>query len=414
MHSPYNRSLPVCFLVASLAGCGGEPDSVEFAQPAETLSFEEFLALTPYDPQDDSYLVEGDIAIFGRDALEEYFYSDPQDSALTIATTINPFNGAESRLRIPEEDQRRLTYCIRRPFISVDDAGRSTDRTLEVAQLMHTATRDWETAADIDFVEVFNENCSPRGNDRAPRYTNFVVVPFNFSTDNDEPRDDGALGRAFFPRTFTTRREVRLDPQLFTSDFSPVGIVRHELGHILGFRHENAVRPEAPQQCEGGTFETLTPYDSRSVMTTPACLGFNSPLTLTSRDRSGTGLVYGAPVSPLRTRLARELLRDLYHVTLLRTPDTAGFNFWESVIRSNRSGCDTTVRSFFTGPGVQDALPTNELFLDALYHVILDRTPDAGGRSYWLGRLRNGLSRTALVNNFIGSEFNSSSCGKIH
>ena len=41
---------------------------------------------------------------------------------------------------------------------------------------------------------------------------------------------------------------------------------RHELGHILGFRHEH-IRSEANSSCdEGGAFRAVTDYDQASVM----------------------------------------------------------------------------------------------------------------------------------------------------
>ena len=77
-----------------------------------------------------------------------------------------------------------------------------------------------------------------------------------------------------------------------------VGVFRHELGHILGLRHEH-IRAEAGGVCtEGTSFRALTPYDSSSVMHYPWCNGVTTTdLSITASDTSGARQLYGAPVT---------------------------------------------------------------------------------------------------------------------
>ena len=81
-------------------------------------------------------------------------------------------------------------------------------------------------------------------------------------------------------------REVLIDCTSFgnINPYTLRGILRHELGHVLGFRHEHT-RPEAGTCFEDNSWRPLTPYDSSSVMHYPQCNGSNpGDLTLTDLD----------------------------------------------------------------------------------------------------------------------------------
>ena len=72
-----------------------------------------------------------------------------------------------------------------------------------------------------------------------------------------------------------------------------VGILRHELGHSLGFRHEHT-RPEAGTCFEDNNWRALTPYDSSSIMHYPQCNGSSDDLSMTASDRTGAQALYGS------------------------------------------------------------------------------------------------------------------------
>ena len=103
------------------------------------------------------------------------------------------------------------------------------------------------------------------------------------------------LARAFFPNTSRKNRNVLVDDTAFLYGNAPsvTGVLRHELGHTLGWRHEHT-RPEAGTCFEDNNWRALTPYDSDSVMHYPQCNGTgNWSLTLTNDDKTGAASVYG-------------------------------------------------------------------------------------------------------------------------
>lgn len=110
----------------------------------------------------------------------------------------------------------------------------------------------------------------------------------------------GALiAAAFFPNDPTNRRRLIIDPSYFTTSFDKVGVLRHELGHILGFRHEH-IRSGAPPICPHedptGTFD-LTQYDPTSVMHYFCGKMGTNTLSISALDRTGAQRVYGPPLS---------------------------------------------------------------------------------------------------------------------
>jgi len=107
------------------------------------------------------------------------------------------------------------------------------------------------------------------------------------------------IASSFFPSDPPDRRHLLIDPTYFTTSFDKVGVFRHELGHVLGFRHEH-IRNEAPPVCPNEPLwdtQVLSAYDPKSVMHY-FCGGVGShDLSITDLDRKGARMVYGPPLS---------------------------------------------------------------------------------------------------------------------
>ncbi|MEL6548016.1 MAG: pre-peptidase C-terminal domain-containing protein, partial [Myxococcota bacterium] len=108
------------------------------------------------------------------------------------------------------------------------------------------------------------------------------------------------LARAFFPNASRTARNILVDGSTFdvSEPLTLTGILRHELGHVLGFRHEHT-RPEAGTCFEDNNWRDLTPYDSNSVMHYPQCNGTGDfSLEITGLDAQGVVALYGSGEPP--------------------------------------------------------------------------------------------------------------------
>lgn len=117
----------------------------------------------------------------------------------------------------------------------------------------------------------------------------------------------GTYAVAFFPNQQVAGRTIRVGPAMFAerAKFDPVGVLRHELGHVLGFRHEH-IRPESPDRIEPWIVGAigaadLTAYDNKSVMHYPLSPGHGTnDFRITDFDKAGFVSLYQMPTEKVR------------------------------------------------------------------------------------------------------------------
>lgn len=240
-------------------------------------SFEQFEATVYREPDGGKYIVNGDTPIVDRKHLREFFEKNVQKSErIQRGLIVNTSGGVDTIWN--DTEKRNLTYCVSTKF--------GTARHPKVVTAMTKAGEAWARVADIDFIYASQQDrkCSPRNNQ----------VVFDV-----RPVSSGAyLARAFFPNDPRSDRNVLIDSSAFTLDptgeLTLTGILRHELGHTLGFRHEHT-RPEAGTCFEDTNWRPLTNYDAFSTMHYPQCNGGGDwSLVLTAVDQSGAACLYGA------------------------------------------------------------------------------------------------------------------------
>ncbi|MEZ4358929.1 MAG: DUF4215 domain-containing protein [Kofleriaceae bacterium] len=254
-------------------------------------SWEEYKeAATQYNDEGDAYFViGGDIPVTEKVLREAY------------AQVVDAFRNAASGLSSTEQQstvmltpggaddiwsptQRAdLTYCV--------DNAWGTDKARVVSE-MAAATAAWEAVANLKFRYVPSQdgNCTA-----APSGVLFAVR-----------KQSSGGGCAFFPSYPDSCFGARvLTYSLLNVPGGPVvtttGILRHELGHIIGLRHEHIRSGFA---CNGFFESTIdarnvTAYDSASLMHYPWCQGATNTgdLNITALDAQGARLLYGAPGS---------------------------------------------------------------------------------------------------------------------
>ncbi len=244
-------------------------------------TFQEFKAQTYKEPfEGGKYIVNGDTPILNEKLLQEFFETQikepiSSDGRPRVKLTVHQVNGQDAVWNSIEK--RQLTYCVSKTF------GTNYD---QMVSDMLAAGGAWEAVGAVDFIHLAGEDDSCTASN--PNVV-FDVRPVNVNGQY--------LARAFFPDEPRSSRNVLVDNSSFQLDpngkLSRQGILRHELGHTLGFRHEHT-RPDSGTCFEDNNWRPVTSYDAFSVMHYPQCNGKGDwSLNLTNIDKNGAACLYG-------------------------------------------------------------------------------------------------------------------------
>ena len=234
------------------------------------------------------YVLEGDL-LMDDVQLAEYAIRKTDDSD-TEPVVEDQLGGGTSKLLavarngkiVRWELGKVLTYYIAKETFS-------PEQYIIVRDSIRDATEDWMKVCGIQFEYQPQLDTNNTKRNDALFSVRFLDAGGAF------------IAAAFFPDDPPARRIVVIDPSFFIPGllFNKVGVLRHELGHVLGFRHEH-IRSGAPAGCPGEPlFDTidLTKYDPTAVMHY-FCGGVgNKELEITNLDREGARRVYGLPIS---------------------------------------------------------------------------------------------------------------------
>ncbi len=263
------------FAIGVIAGC-------QQSSGPDVLTYEEFQAQAYREPDTGIYIINGDeiaedeVAL--RAAYDRFIGSVDEAAAaedgygtLTQGLIVNRVNGQDDKWS--SSQAINLTYCI-----SSSSFGSQYNN---VVNAMNSATAAWEGTARVNFVHAsqYDSSCSKSS-----------PVVFNVR----QVKTPQYLARAFFPSSSRSGREVLISSSSFSNikPWTLTGVLRHELGHTIGFRHEHT-RPEAGTCFEDNSWRALTAYDSSSVMHYPQCNGTQTgDLVLTSLDKTGAKALY--------------------------------------------------------------------------------------------------------------------------
>ena len=244
---------------------------------AEPPTFEEFKETLSQD-QFGSYILEGDIPVNDEETLYQY-YQRFILNVITAELIIHTENGVDAKW--DDQQKLNLTYCVSTSF--------GTDY-LSIIETMHQATSDWEKHAQIDFIHLQEQDAY------CDEYNQEVLF------DVSPTSDTSYLSRAFFPGFSRQLRNILISDSALvplSDGLTLEGVLRHELGHVLGFRHEHTrSEAQAPQCFEDNNWRVITDYDSSSVMHYPQCNGTGGmALTITALDAVGVSEIYGSKLS---------------------------------------------------------------------------------------------------------------------
>lgn len=220
-------------------------------------------------------------------------------TALQVLVPMSARDGAATQgewrqAEIWAKDQRALTYwidaaelCGRRPAAATPCAREAT-----VVASLAAAARDWENACPtcgVSFTRTLDR-------DRATFRVRYISAVLLRSGEKQQP---DYVARSFYPRSEMKNRVLRLSPSFFSGPLDPIGVMRHELGHILGYAHENSCAGKVNALPANLRSITVTQADDRSVMRQP-CGNMTADGTtpLSALDIADHRKIYGPVVAP--------------------------------------------------------------------------------------------------------------------
>ncbi|MDG5496391.1 hypothetical protein [Niveispirillum sp. BGYR6] len=184
--------------------------------------------------------------------------------------------------------QRTLTYWIDAQELCGRQwtPTKTCMRETIVASSLAAAAKDWENACaecGVSFTRVYEKS---KATFRV-RYIGSILLS------SGEKKAPAYIARSFFPTSESKNRILRISPAYFSENVEKIGIIRHELGHILGYVHENICNGTANQLPPGLASVLINQKDEKSLMVQPCELSnFSGSLSLSPLDVEGHRKIY--------------------------------------------------------------------------------------------------------------------------
>ena len=124
-------------------------------------------------------------------------------------------------------------------------------------------------------------------------------------------------------------------------------------------------------------------------------------ITVTARDG---GFTASCNVTVLTKDPVAAFVYRMYRVCLLREPDAGGLQNWVNQLHARVLTGAEVAYGFYDSREMRNRNLSNADFVERCYEGIMGRASDAAGKSYWIKKLENGMSRKTVIAGFTGSQ----------
>ena len=205
----------------------------------EAPSFQKLLQTLPSVFTKDGFGIERQYYVIEGDVLANFQQVYSWISERSDSSPANKITNSE--LIVLEKGGKKIFWAADKRALTYDvdpSTFRSKEDYDQVTKNFEQAARDWEGACSHCRLSIRRVSAQQ------------VISPL-FKIVFTESSFD-FVAASFFPNDPTDKQVVWVTPQYFTSSFDRVGIFRHEIGHILGYRHTHIVGVPGCAHEDGG------------------------------------------------------------------------------------------------------------------------------------------------------------------
>jgi serralysin len=299
----------LALLVSALVACGNDsPDTTTVEVSREKslgMTWEEYRERARQPTQVEGrtiFAVDWDVFTDSEEFLRAYYDALYRKETEKLALFKRLSNGFEPVFG--PDAAVSLRYCVSDQFQNFPP----NNKPLVVTHIQ-AAMQAWQDVVNVNFVYIPAQdgNCTDSNTN-----VDFAVIPSTWSQYSGCATNKLIWAPLGCPVTgpfsnSAARGVLAMNYPKVTAPDTPTGTMKHELGHMLGFRHEHVWGNGGAGGCTSETatdsfvdlgFRRLTNYDQASVMHYPGICGKpNVDFAISALDGEGARQVYGIPAA---------------------------------------------------------------------------------------------------------------------
>ncbi|MBR3057720.1 MAG: DUF4214 domain-containing protein [Clostridiales bacterium] len=111
------------------------------------------------------------------------------------------------------------------------------------------------------------------------------------------------------------------------------------------------------------------------------------------------------------TQRITDFVTRLYRTCLEREPEKEGLEYWVGVLERGEQTGTSVASGFVFSPELQNKAYSDTQYVEVMYSAFFGREADKGGKEFWVGKMKSGMTRKELFTGFANSQEFFELCG---
>jgi len=164
------------------------------------------------------------------------------------------------------------------------------------------------------------------------------------------------------------------------------------------------------RQSKGNHVITWDGKNQSNQLVAPGLYRFRISSTVSNIEEDENEVTYRDIL--VRTSVAelRSFVTRFYRLCLNREPDVAGLNHWVNLLATGQVTGAQLAQLFVLSDEFSSQNLDDGEYINVMYRTFFDRDADVGGKTFWLSKFDEGLSRMYILASFVSSQEFSAIC----